>query len=102
MTGDWGGLRTDLQHDGIKITSHYVSETTGKLVGGREQGGAYTGQFGMGIDMERHILGWQDGTLHALITERADSDLSQDKIGNLLTVQEIYGAGQTTRITQLS
>jgi porin len=79
-----------------------VSETAGNPLGGREQGGGNTGQFGMDIDMKSHILGWQDGTLHALITERAGTDLSKGKIGNLLTVQQIYGAVQTTRITQLS
>ncbi|MFK5073325.1 carbohydrate porin, partial [Klebsiella pneumoniae] len=30
------------------------------------------------------------------------SSLSKDKIGNILTVQEIYGDGQTVRVTQLS
>lgn len=102
MTGDWGGVRTDLLNDGIKITGHYVNETAGNPVGGLEQGGASTGELGFGIDMKTDVLGWQGGTFHSLITERAGSSLSKDKIGNLLTVQEIYGDGQTTRITQLS
>jgi porin len=102
MTGDWGGLRTDLQNDGIKVNAHYVSEAAGNPVGGLEQGGAEAGEFGFGIDMKSDILGWEGGTFHSLITERAGSNLSKAKIGNLLTVQEIYGDGQTTRITQLS
>ena len=102
MTGDWGGLRTRLENDGIKISGHYVSETAGNPVGGLEQGGAYTGEAGLGIDIKSGILGWDGGTFHALITERAGSNLSKDKIGNILTVQEVYGDGQTTRITQLS
>jgi porin len=102
MTGDWGGLRTDLQNDGIKIVGHYVSETAGNPVGGLEQGGGYADEFGIGIDVKSNILGWDGGTFHSLITERAGSDLSKDKIGNILTVQEIYGDGQTVRITQLS
>jgi porin len=102
MTGDWGGLRTDLKNDGIDIVGHYVSETAGNPVGGAEQGGAYADEFGLGADISSKLLGWDGGTLHSLITERAGSDLSKDKIGNLLTVQEIYGDGQTVRITQLS
>jgi porin len=102
MTGDWGGLRTDLLNDGIKISAHYVSETAGNPVGGLEQGGAYSDEFGIGVDIKSDLFGWQGGTLHALITERAGSSLSKDKIGNILTVQEIYGDGQTVRITQLS
>lgn len=102
MTGDWGGLRTELQNDGIKVTGHYVSEVAGNPVGGLEQGGAYADEFGLGIDVKSDILGWDGGTFHSLITERAGSSLSKDKIGNILTVQEIYGDGQTVRITQLS
>jgi porin len=102
MTGDWGGLRTQLQDDGIKITGHYVSEVAGNPAGGLEQGGAYADEFGLGIDVKSTVFGWDGGTFHSLTTERAGSDLSKDKIGNLLTVQEIYGDGQTTRITQLS
>jgi porin len=102
MTGDWGGLRTSLKDEGIDIQAHYVSEVAGNPVGGAEQGGAYTGEFGIAADISSRILGYEGGTLHALITERAGSDLSKDKIGNILTVQEIYGDGQTVRITQLS
>jgi porin len=102
MTGDWGGLRTQLQNDGIDIVGHYVGEAAGNPVGGVEQGGAYADEFGLGADISSKLFGWNGGTVHALITERAGSDLSKDKIGNILTVQEIYGDGQTVRITQLS
>jgi porin len=102
MTGDWGGLRTQLKNQGIDLTAHYVAEVAGNPVGGLEQGGAYTHEFGIGADISSQLLGWAGGTLHALITERAGSSLSKDKIGNILTVQEIYGDGQTVRITQFS
>ena len=102
MTGNWGGLRTDLENDGIKIRGHYVNETSGNPVGGREQGGASTGEVMLGLDIDSHILGWDGGTFHGTLTERAGSSLSKDKIGNILTVQEIYGDGQTIRLTELS
>ncbi len=102
MTGNWDGLRTDLLNDGIKISGHYVSEVAGNPAGGLEQGGAYADEFGIGLDVKSTLFGWDGGTFHGLINERAGSDLSKDKIGNLLTVQEIYGDGQTVRITQLS
>ena len=102
MTGDWGGLRTQLKDEGIDINGHYVSEVAGNPVGGAEQGGAYAHEIGLGADISSSLLGYEGGTLHALITERAGSDLSKDKIGNILTVQEIYGDGQTVRITQFS
>lgn len=102
MTGDWGGLRPALEADGIKIRSHYVSETSGNPVGGREQGGAYTGEFAVGADIDSKLFGYDGGTVHVTLTERAGSSLSKDKIGNILTVQEIYGDGQTIRLTELS
>jgi porin len=102
MTGDWGGLRPQLKQDGITIKGDYVSEVSGNPVGGVEQGGAYAHEIMLGADIDSTLAGWNGGTLHAIITERAGSSLSKDKIGNILTVQEIYGDGQTVRITQLS
>ncbi len=101
-TGDWGGLRPELDNDGIKFRGHYVNETSGNPVGGREQGGASTGELMVGADVDSKLLGWEDGTFHFTVTERAGSSLSKDKIGNVLTVQEIYGDGQTVRLTELS
>jgi porin len=102
MTGDWGGLRNDLLNDGITIRGDYVAEIAGNPVGGAEQGGAYAHEIMLGTDIDSKLFGWSGGTLHFTLTERAGSSLSKDKIHNLLTVQEIYGDGQTTRITELS
>jgi porin len=102
MTGDWGGLRPQLSDEGIVFRGHYVNEISGNPVGGREQGGASTGEVMLGTDIDSQILGWQGGTFHLTLTERAGSSLSKDKIGNVLTVQEIYGDGQTVRLTELS
>jgi porin len=102
MTGDWGGLRTQLQDAGIIIRGHYVNEAAGNPAGGREQGGADTGEIMLGADIDSKLLGWQGGTFHLTLTQRAGSSLSKDKIGNILTVQEIYGDGQTVRLTELS
>jgi porin len=102
MTGDWGGLRDQLHDDGIITRGHYVNEAAGNPVGGREQGGADTGEVMLGADLDSRVIGRQDGTFHLTITERAGSSLSKDKTGNILTVQEIYGDGQTVRLTELS
>ncbi len=101
-TGNWGGLRPLLADDGIKFRGDYVSETSGNPVGGREQGGAYTGEVMFGVDVDSRLAGWNGGTFHLTITDRTGSSLSKDKIGNILTVQEIYGDGQTLRLTELS
>jgi porin len=102
MLGDLGGLRPQWEAEGIKLSGHYVSEVSGNPVGGREQGGAYAHEIALGADIDSKLFGWQGGTFHVLVTERAGSSLSKDKIGNILTVQEIYGDGQTVRLTELS
>ncbi len=102
MTGDWGGLRTDLSNDGIIIRGHYVNEAAANPVGGRKQGAQDTGEIMVGADVDSHLLGWDGGTFHLTVTERAGSSLSKNYIGNILTVQEIYGDGQTLRLTELS
>jgi porin len=102
MTGNWGGLRDTLASAGIVFRGHYVAEAAGNPVGGHEQGGAYTGEVMLGADMDSKVLGWAGGTFHLTLTERAGSSLSQGKIGNILTVQEVYGGGQTVRLSELS
>ncbi len=34
MTGDWDGLRPELEQDGIVLRGHYVNEAAGNPVGG--------------------------------------------------------------------
>lgn len=102
MTGDWGGLRTDLSNEGIIIRGHYVNEAAANPVGGRKQGAQDTGEIMVGADVDSHLVGWDGGTFHLTVTERAGSSLSKNYVGNILTVQEIYGDGQTLRLTELS
>jgi porin len=56
----------------------------------------------VGADLDSSVLGWEGGTFHVLITQRVGASLSKNDIGNLLTVQEIYGDGETVRITELA
>ena len=88
--------------DGLKVTGGQVGEASGNPVGGRSQGGGYAQELHVGVDLDSKLLGWDGGTFHALITQRVGSSISKNNIGNLLTVQEIYGDGQTVRITELS
>src|ERR1700721_1958745 len=49
LTGDWGGLRTDLHDAGIDAAASYVSETAGNYQGGSRQITRETGQFALGF-----------------------------------------------------
>src|ERR1700722_17152998 len=49
VTGDWGGLRTRLQNDGLTFNGGYVSELAYNASGGARQAGAEAGQIDLGV-----------------------------------------------------
>ncbi|MGH8463647.1 MAG: carbohydrate porin, partial [Pseudomonas sp.] len=64
-------------------------------------------QFALGahLDLEK-IFGWQDAEFKLAITERSGRNLSNDRIsdpraGQFSSVQEVWGRGQTWRLTQM-
>jgi len=103
LTGDWGGLRTRLQSDGINFSGGYVSETASNLQGGNKTTVRYTDQFtfGMNLDLNK-LLQMHDAQFQFTVTDRNGRNLSSDaQLNTLQLVQEVYGRGQTWRITQL-
>lgn len=103
LTGEWGGLRTKLRDDGVDLTAGYVSEFAANVQGGERHDATETGQFSFGatIDTDK-LLGLKGGTLQATITFRRGHDLGQRAgLGELQQVQEVYGRGQTWRLTEL-
>lgn len=111
MTGDWGGLRTELLDKGYDFQFSYQSESAANLHGGydHDHTARYTDQFNLGgaIDLEK-VLGWQRANLQLLITERSGRDITNDRLTDPRTgtisssVQENFGRGQTWRITTLA
>ncbi len=63
ITGDWGGLRSYAQTNGISITGQSVSDMLWNTSGGSSRGGAYAGlvQFGIEVDTSK-VLGIEGGT----------------------------------------
>jgi porin len=111
MTGDWGGLRTELLNKGYDVQLSYQSESAANLSGGydHDHTARYTDQFNIGgaLDLEK-IMGLHDANLQLQITERSGRDLTNDRLADPRTgtigssVQENYGRGQTWRITVLA
>ncbi|WP_132386178.1 carbohydrate porin [Novosphingobium sp. PhB165] len=102
LTGDWGGLRTDLVDAGVTFRGDYVSESFAAVKGGLRQGTAYTQQVRMGADFDMgRIAGWSGTTFHFTINDRRGVGISSDFVGNRLPIQEAYG-GQYTRLTEVS
>ena len=101
-TGDWFGLRNTLYDYGIEITGGYTTEPAGNPVGGLEQGFTYLHNFGFGVlfDLQK-IAGISDTTFLVTVSQRSGRGLTQDSIGNAISVQQIFGGGQTYRLVQV-
>ena len=88
--------------NGLAVLLNYTGEFAANPSGGLKQGDAFAGQLAVGIDADLHkIAGIDGGSVHFLLTDRQGRSLSASDIGNDTSVQEIYGAGQTYRLTQL-
>ncbi len=103
MTGDWGGFRTDLEAEGITLRAHYLSETAGNPTGGLKQGTQYAQQIDFGADLDlAKLANLHGGQIHITFTDRAGLSLAAEDIGNLISVQEIFGGGQDFRLAEMS
>ena len=103
LTGDWGGARTRLEDLGVKIAFEYWTNLAGNPVGGERQGFTYTDSLNLSIDLDfQKLFAWKGGALHFIFTNRDGTSLSQNDIGNIFTVQQIYGPTETYRLTELT
>ncbi len=105
MLGDWNGQRTQLQEQGYDFSFGYTGEMATLLDAKRSSshGTEYTGQLNLGahLDLEK-IAGWKDTEAQITVTHRDGRNLSNtsDALdGHLSSVQEVWGRGQTWRLT---
>lgn len=102
LTGDWGGTRTQLQDDGITLRAHWTTESAGNTSGGHRQTARYTQQLDAGADFDLDKLwGVPEAKIQFTVTERDGRSLTNDALGNMFSVQELYGAGQNFRLAEL-
>ena len=102
-TGDWGGYREKLEQAGVDLGVDYVAEIAYNAAGGSKDLVDYTDQwaFNAHFDLNR-LLRLHDAEFKLAITKRNGDNLSDDAhLGTLQQVQEVYGRGQTWRLTQL-
>jgi porin len=107
--GDWGGARSELLEQGVDVTIGYVGEGASNVHGGynHDRTARYTAQWALGTHLDlQKLLGWQDAEFQLLVTERNGNNLSNDRVSDprapqLSSVQEVWGRGQTWRLTQL-
>ncbi|MEA1831618.1 carbohydrate porin [Methylobacterium durans] len=89
--------------NGLSFLLNYTGQGAINPVGGIRQGSAWAGQLFFGIDADlNRLAGIDGGSLHIAVTNRHGRSLANDYIGNNTSVQEIFGGGQTTRLTLFS
>lgn len=103
LLGDWNGHRLWLRDRGLDLQLGYTGEFVFNATGGIRQEAAHADQYvaGATLDLER-LAGLRGTTFQLTFTARTGRNLSDDvTLGTLQEVQEIYGRGQTVRLTQL-
>jgi len=102
LTGNWGGFRTDLEQSGVDLELNYTTETAYNAAGGSSHHTRYTDQWAFSGDFNLdRLLGFPDAEFKITITDRNGRNLSDDAhLGTLQQVQEVFGRGQTWRLTQ--
>ena len=103
LTGDWGGLRHQLDEDGVKFTGDYSGETAYNADGGLHRSARYSQNIKLGVQFDLSKLYGVDnaGKVQLTINDRRGNSASEDLVGNRLPIQENYG-GLYTRLTELS
>lgn len=103
MTGYWGGARTTLEDAGFNPRAHFITESAANPIGGISQSAAYTQQIDFGFDLDLgKIAGIPGGRFQFTLVDRAGQSLTNNAIGNLFQVQELYGAGQNFRLAEMN
>jgi porin len=101
LFGDWNGERTRLKDQGIDFQFGYTGEFAYNAQGGIDQKSGYADQYvaGVTLDLER-LAGLPSAQFQATFTQRTGRNLVDDaQLGTLQLVQEVFGRGQTTRLT---
>ncbi|MCF9033283.1 carbohydrate porin [Acinetobacter nectaris] len=107
MLGDWAGERTALKQRGYDFSLEYTGELANLLdsKNSSSHGTAYSDQIKLGANLDlSKILGWNDTQAQLTITHRSGQNLTNtsDALnGQLSSVQEVWGRGQTWRLTDL-
>ena len=102
LTGDWGGLRTQLEAQGIALTVKYTGETFANVQGGIKRGATYDGLFlpELDVDLDK-LLGWHGASFSVSMVQGHGPALSQGWVGNLLNVSNDVAIPPATRLYNL-
>jgi porin len=98
----WFGLRPKAEASGISPTVTFVSDIAGNVTGGKDQGATHADNLGINLlfDLDK-LAGLDGGSFLASVSQRWGDSLSKDHVGNVFTIQQVYG-GQTFHLVDLA
>jgi porin len=101
LLGNGYGLIPLMNSNGIQPSATFVSDVAGNPVGGKSQGFTHADNLGVNLEFDLDKLaGYQGATFLASMSERDGKSLSKAYIGNVFTVQQVYG-GETVKLIDL-
>jgi len=101
LSGDWSGVRTDLERRGITFSLNYTVELLSNLRGGIRQGSVANDLFQPQIEIDAEKLwGWQGAKFRGSGIVTHGPGLTPGFVGNLMTVSNIE-AGPVGRLFEL-
>jgi porin len=94
LLGDWGGMRTKLEDAGITPTLTLVTDFAWNPSGGRSQGATEASNLGLDLtfDLDR-MAGLKGASVLLQFSQRWGESVSSEYIGNVFTVQQVFGGG---------
>jgi len=104
LLGDWWGERTRIFNEGVDFQVAYVNEVAHNVLGGTRSMVDYADQVQLGATFDLERLGaYPNALFQVTYTIRTGRNLVDDaQLGNLQLVQEVWGRGQTIRLTEFS
>ena len=102
LFGDWAGARPWLEEHGVTPAVTFVMDALGNPTGGMQQGFRQASNLGVDLlfDLQK-LVGLAGGSFEISFSERFGSSLSREDIGNVFTVQQVFG-GQTHRLVNVA
>jgi porin len=102
LLGDWGGLRSKLEESGITPRWILISDVAGNPVGGRDQGATQASSTELSLFFDlNNLAGLKGGSIFTSFSQRWGNRLSSEYVGNVFSVQQIYGF-ETFRVIDVS
>ena len=100
--GDEFGYRQKLHEAGIDLDASFTTEPAWNPTGGERQSATTLHNFGLSAQFDLEpLIGLRNTTFTATGSQRSGDSLAEEAIGSAISVQQIFGGGQTHRLVEL-